>query len=222
MTFFYLSNPLASPIFVSMDNSEYRPYEDDEIIEVSRTALITDRLVVRPFSMNDFDDLKSFVFDPELSRFSPNYFRDEKDLRFFLQNCEETYDFFAGIDDTSLSWAMEYDGKVVGEVTVSCIELDKIQKKIAEKSHINFLYNIGWTVRKEFWNKGFATEAAKAVADFVENYCIHNLGALYAECDEENVASRRVIEKLGMVKVRDRFIKTPLGKRKWNCYVRLS
>lgn len=204
-----------------MDNSEYRPYDDDEIIEVSRTALVTDRLVVRPFSMADFDDMKSFVFEPELSMFNPNYFEDEKDLRSFLQYCEETCDFFAGIDEMSLSWAVEYDGKVVGEVTVNCVELDKAQKKIVAKSHINFLYNIGWTMRKEFWNRGFATEAAKAVAYFVENYCIHNLGALYAECDEENVASIRVIEKLGMVKVLSRFVKTPFGKRKLNCYVKM-
>lgn len=57
----------------------------------------------------------------------------------------------------------------------------------------------GWILDKNYWGKGYAVEAVQAVLQFA----IEELGAKHfcAHCDSENIASRRVMEKLGMVQV---------------------
>lgn len=55
---------------------------------------------------------------------------------------------------------------------------------------------LGWIINKKYWGKGYATEAAKAVFDFaVEKLRVKRI---FAHCDSENVASYKVMEKLGM------------------------
>lgn len=51
-------------------------------------------------------------------------------------------------------------------------------------------------VRPDFWGRGYATEAARAVLD----YALESLGvpSVRAEVDEPNAESARVLEKLGM------------------------
>lgn len=55
---------------------------------------------------------------------------------------------------------------------------------------------VGYAIAKDFWNRGFATEAAEK---FVE-YAFENLNPekVVAVAEPENIASRRVMEKLGM------------------------
>jgi RimJ/RimL family protein N-acetyltransferase len=57
-------------------------------------------------------------------------------------------------------------------------------------------WEMGWTVHRAAWNQGYATEAACEVLRFA----FHELGAhrVIAACHVENVASARVMEKLGM------------------------
>lgn len=55
---------------------------------------------------------------------------------------------------------------------------------------------IGWHLRRDLWGQGLATEAAQASRD----YAFDRLGVdrLVATIHPENLASRRVAEKLGM------------------------
>lgn len=55
---------------------------------------------------------------------------------------------------------------------------------------------VGYAIAEDFWNKGFATEAA---AKFLE-YAFQTLNPdkIVAVAEPENFASRRVMEKLGM------------------------
>ncbi len=55
-------------------------------------------------------------------------------------------------------------------------------------------YEIGFHLRKKYWGKGYALEAAKAVID----YSFETLGAdkVYAGHHPENEASRKVLTKL--------------------------
>lgn len=54
---------------------------------------------------------------------------------------------------------------------------------------------LAYSIHRSHWNKGFMTEAARAVVDFA----IKQLGIKYltAAVTESNLASRRVLEKLG-------------------------
>jgi RimJ/RimL family protein N-acetyltransferase len=56
---------------------------------------------------------------------------------------------------------------------------------------------IGWRLEKAAWGKGYATEAALATRDWAFA-SIDGLDRLIAVLQPDNVASRRVAEKLGM------------------------
>lgn len=56
--------------------------------------------------------------------------------------------------------------------------------------------DLGYRLRKRFWGKGFATEAAKAVLDY--GFEELQLEKIHAKCMAENAASVRVMEKAGM------------------------
>ncbi len=63
------------------------------------------------------------------------------------------------------------------------------------------LYQVGYNIRKSHWNRGYTTEAMKAVLDFAaEKLGIKRVAGGHAK---ENTASARVIEKLGFVYDRD-------------------
>ena len=54
---------------------------------------------------------------------------------------------------------------------------------------------IGWMVRKKHQRRGYAFEAAALAMDFVLNQT--NIEYLYAVYDSENIASEKIIERLG-------------------------
>jgi RimJ/RimL family protein N-acetyltransferase len=60
---------------------------------------------------------------------------------------------------------------------------------------------LGYIAEPSFWGQGFATEMAIAVADHA--FRALDLSSLVAFTREENVASRRVMEKVGFVYERD-------------------
>jgi len=60
---------------------------------------------------------------------------------------------------------------------------------------------IGYRLRSEYWNKGIATEAARAVRDHA--FRDSKLDRVVSLIHPENVASRRVAEKIGMTPDRE-------------------
>ena len=60
---------------------------------------------------------------------------------------------------------------------------------------------LGWIVHTDHWGRGYTTEAAKAVMTYAKEKW--HMQRMIACCDSENIASKRVIEKLGM-----KFVKT--------------
>ena len=55
---------------------------------------------------------------------------------------------------------------------------------------------IGWIVNKKYWNCGYVSEAAVAILDFSKNQL--HLNSVIAQCDWRNIASAKVMEKIGM------------------------
>lgn len=57
---------------------------------------------------------------------------------------------------------------------------------------------IGWRIRKEFWNQGYATEGAKACLKY--GFKDLNFEEILSFCPEVNLASERIMQKIGMKK----------------------
>lgn len=64
-------------------------------------------------------------------------------------------------------------------------------------------YEIGFHLRPEFWGQGYAAEAANAVIDYAFNTL--NAERLFAGHNPNNLASKRVLEKLGFKYIGDEF-----------------
>ena len=55
---------------------------------------------------------------------------------------------------------------------------------------------LSYIIHPEYWGHGFATEVAFTLLSF--GFTTLNLHRLFATCDPRNVASQRVLQKLGM------------------------
>lgn len=141
----------------------------------------TDRLILRPFSLVDVEDVLSYASDPEWARFLPvpqPYTRADAEK------------FVAGqvLQDrkTRVSWAVEYAGSVIGGINIGF----NFDHRVGE---------MGYSIARRFWGKGLTTEAAGAAID--ESFLAYpDLNRIRAGADERNVGSLRVMEKLGMVR----------------------
>lgn len=144
--------------------------------------LTTERCRVRPFRPSDLDSLVKHANDPIVAsqlrdRFPHPYTHEVG--RAFLESI--------AVADPIESFAIEVDGAAVGGVGVH--PGSDVARASAE---------IGYWLGREFWGRGIATAAVRAVAnDLLETavYC-----RLHAHTFEGNLASQRVLEKCGFVK----------------------
>lgn len=64
-----------------------------------------------------------------------------------------------------------------------------------ENDHVNF-YDIGYRFKEEYWGKGYAYEAAKAWLHY--GFLKMNILSINASVHIDNVASRKILEKIGL------------------------
>ena len=152
----------------------------------------TKRLTVRPIRIGDEKEVHEYAGDPSLTMmyFLPNEtFQETAD--FVKENAAE----WSSEDQTNFEFVILLDGKIIG----GC---DCDLGHSADRSYAT----LGWIIRKDHRNRGYASEAASAVMDFAfENLKIDKV---YAQCDTKNPASFGVMRKLGMKCVEDKGTRT--------------
>ena len=144
------------------------------------TILTTDRLELREFRPADAKSLYDLNLDPEVVRFTG-------DVPF--SDIREAATFIGYYDDYRKNgygrWAMveKETGKFIGWCGL----------KFHEDSRET---DIGFRLFAEQWNKGFATEAARACLDYGFNAL--KLPSVIGRAMAANTASIRVLEKIGL------------------------
>lgn len=147
--------------------------------------LETNRLLLRPWREEDYAPFAEMNADPRVREFFPSvltreqsnaeadYCRDE-----FARN---SYTFFAAEDRTT--------GEFHGFIGLAQLNIDipNVPHRAVE---------IGWRLKHASWNRGLATEGARAVL----THALHTLRlpTVYAYTAVQNQPSRRVMEKLGL------------------------
>jgi ribosomal-protein-alanine N-acetyltransferase len=144
--------------------------------------LSTERLLLRALSMDDLDDFYAYACDPEVARttsWEPHRSREES--RLFIAH---TLSLYEGGERTL--WAIEEisSGRMIG--TVGLHELHSMHARAT----------LAYALARPCWSRGLTTEAARAVLDF--GFHALHLNRIEAFSLPLNVASRRVMEKLGM------------------------
>jgi RimJ/RimL family protein N-acetyltransferase len=88
--------------------------------------------------------------------------------------------------------ALKRDGTLIGKCGLATIPTPTAPAELRGK------VQVGWTLRADFWGRGYAREAAEAALELAfERYA---LSVLYAQTSERNAASWRLIERLGMTR----------------------
>lgn len=151
--------------------------------------LETERLLLRRFTGDDVDNLFSFDSDPEVMRYvtggatTPREEIEHDYLPAFISyyTCFEGYGFWAVIDKAT--------GQFLGWFHLRPLHGHPVDQPA-----------LGYRLRREAWGMGYGTEGARALI----RKAFTDLGArrVTATAFQANLASRRVMEKVGMTLAR--------------------
>ena len=146
-----------------------------------RAELQTPRLILRPFRKDDLDALAALMANTDFMRFSLGpYSREQAQtvLQKFLSWGE------AGLPSP---FAVIFRGNnaLIGYCGFLHQHVDGMDE-----------IEIGYRLHPDYWNRGLATEAARAVRDHA--FQDLKLARVISLIHPDNIASRRVAEKIGM------------------------
>lgn len=143
----------------------------------------TERLLVRAFEPGDSEPMLAVYGDPDVMRFIPGgTLADVESVRATL----ETYTSVHASRGFS-SWAVveSATGRVIGDVGFGVFE---------PTGDIE----LGYTLARDSWGRGYATEAAQACLAAGARHLAPP--RIIAVVDEANEASQRVAERIGMTR----------------------
>jgi ribosomal-protein-alanine N-acetyltransferase len=153
---------------------------------MNKTNLKTERLILRPISENDIENIHKLHCLDETDRFNtsgiPSNINETKNIVekwIFENNLENNKSFTFAVE---LNEEKEFIG-LIG------INLGKEKYRNAE---VWFKYDYN------YWNRGFATESLKKIIKF--GFQTLKLHRIEAGCAIENIGSISVLEKVGMLR----------------------
>jgi [ribosomal protein S5]-alanine N-acetyltransferase len=143
----------------------------------------TDRLLLREFTRSDEADIHEYGSDPLVSRFdSWGPSTPEGTREFLLRQLDEQQKWPR--DEVTLAAELRKECKLIGSIR---LWITSTENQTAE---------FGYAFNRSYWNSGYATEAATSV--LTRAFAVLKVNRISATCDVRNVASWRVMEKLGM------------------------
>ena len=145
--------------------------------------LTTARLVLRDVRKDDWKAVHEYGTDLEVVQYMPWGPNTENDTKEFLQRAvassrEEPRTKF------ELAVTLAESGRLIGGAGI----------RVSQPSDRGA--DMGYCLHRDFWGQGYATEAAASILGF--GFGTLGLHRIFAACDVENVASARVLEKVGM------------------------
>lgn len=145
----------------------------------------TKRLILRPWLPSDDVPFARLNADPRVMEFMPRTLtRDESDAMVV-----RIRDHFAARGFGLYALELRETGEFIGFTGLSVP---------AFAAHFTPCIEIGWRLAFDCWNRGFATEAALAVRDTA--FGALGLPEIVSFTVPHNLASRRVMEKIGMTR----------------------
>lgn len=141
---------------------------------VNMNNIITERLFIRKFEPNDWQDLYEYLSDEEVVKFEPYHIYTESQAK------EEAVR--RGNDESFYAVCLKDNGKLIGNLYLGKGDFDT--------------WELGYVFNRKYQGKGYATEGAKALLD----YAFTQLGArrIIAMCSPRNDHSWKLLERLQM------------------------
>ena len=143
--------------------------------------IATPRLLLRPWKPADLEPFCTLNADAEVMRHFPSTLTPDQTGN-SLRRAEAHFDQYGwGL------FAVEYESLFIGYIGLIHVPFE---------AHFTPAVEIGWRLAKQYWNLGLATEGALACLDF--GFGQLRLPEIVACTTASNLASRRVMEKIGM------------------------
>lgn len=148
-------------------------------IKLAKHPIIeTERLVLRPVTLDDAEAMFEYASDKETTRYT---FQTNQSLEETKNNIAQFY-----LANPLGRWGIELKstGEFIG--TIDLHKMDMVLKKAS----------IGYIIHQKYWNQGLTTEANRAVIELAfEKIGMNKLTAFH---DKDNPASGKVMVKSGM------------------------
>lgn len=146
----------------------------------------TERLLLRDYTLDDFDALYEIMSDPETMQHYPAPFDADKTRNWITWNLENYEKYGFGL------WAvvLKETGEFIGDCGITIQNIDG-----------EMLPEIGYHIHKRYWRQGFAKEAARAVRDWVFQNTQYD--TIYSYMKYTNIASYSTAVSNGMRKVKE-------------------
>ncbi|WP_040951308.1 GNAT family N-acetyltransferase [Gorillibacterium massiliense] len=144
--------------------------------------LETERLIIREYEAADVDAMQRYCADPEVLRYTlwgPN--TPEMTLNFI--NMAADYRAESPRMKYEVALTLKDSGELIGGSALYIT---------------GFNGEIGYTLNRSFWGKGYASEAADALLAY--GFAHHGLHRIFATCRPANAASAGVMKRVGMTR----------------------
>jgi [ribosomal protein S5]-alanine N-acetyltransferase len=145
--------------------------------------LTTERLILDDLTVEDLPGIRRIANNRDVMKYVLVWLEDDTQIAGFLQHAiDESHreDRLAYMLAVRIPGSGEFAG-------FSFIEIDREQKTTAE---------VGCILLPAYWNAGYASEILQALLAF--GFGRLSLHRVYGKCDEQNLASARVMEKGGL------------------------
>ncbi|TYS64882.1 GNAT family N-acetyltransferase [Bacillus infantis] len=135
----------------------------------------TERLIIRDFQEEDWREVYTYTSDAQVMEYMPEgVFNQEAAMKFVRENMIEARNYPVIVKENS---------QLAGHI-------------VFHPYFGTHTYEIGWVMNPHFQNRGLASEAASAVLK--HGFEQKNLHRIIATCQPENIASYKVMGRIGL------------------------
>lgn len=136
----------------------------------------TPRLILRSFEEKDAVHLLEYLAEPQVNCFASDKISSLEQAIEKIGKRQKTNDY--------LAVCLKSNDQLIGEIFFQKEEPDT--------------YSVGWNFNSKFQGKGYASESAQSLLNYLFYQC--NARRIYAYVEEDNLASQKLCERLGLRK----------------------
>ncbi|HZY46703.1 MAG TPA: GNAT family protein [Candidatus Bathyarchaeia archaeon] len=168
--------------------------------------LKTQRLLLREFRENDLLRVHEYWSDPQVFQYMVGGSVDQEQTRESIRKIIAARDTNPRLD-FSLAVILHETDRLIGGSRLRLLD-----------PNLNLVYQllgqayVGFWLNQQYWGRGYGTEVARALLGFGFDHL--HLHRIFAWCDAENIASAKVLEKIGMRR-EGMFMKNWMIKEQW-------
>lgn len=151
--------------------------ENINVLMAAHREMESERILLRPVSWDDAEDMYEHTSDEETTRFIFEQHQDLNQTKRLIAN------YFLKEPVGKYAIVLKESRKMIGTIEFRVHEWNKSGE-------------LGYTLSRHFWGHGYMTEAGKLILGLAFN--VLGLERVYAESDVRNEASVKLMNRLGM------------------------